>query len=260
MPTTKLKCLTSTTKICLMILIVLIVHHVFGFREHKRLKNDLSNIDVMGNSATKLDGPYSFESYHMKDGAVKYFLKKNSTGNMTCLEVFGLMKNPDPSLRQFLIDFFRLIKLHGYFWECPPITWNTLNSNIFQFVIVPTHAFKTRKVDSITFNEHFKNMENEYITKFSSLGGDATLISPKPLTNVTLSSYINIASFMREAPDIQIDALWKAIGSAFLDSDILQGDASRKIWLSTSGLGVSWLHVRLDSVPKYYQWREYKEG
>jgi hypothetical protein len=29
-------------------------------------------------------------------------------------------------------------------------------------------------------------------------------------------------------------------------------------WLSTSGLGVSWLHMRLDSTPKYYNWQPYK--
>lgn len=30
------------------------------------------------------------------------------------------------------------------------------------------------------------------------------------------------------------------------------------IWLSTSGLGVYWLHVRLDTRPKYYNHDEYK--
>jgi hypothetical protein len=30
------------------------------------------------------------------------------------------------------------------------------------------------------------------------------------------------------------------------------------VWLSTSGLGVYWLHVRLDTHPKYYQYQPYK--
>jgi hypothetical protein len=29
------------------------------------------------------------------------------------------------------------------------------------------------------------------------------------------------------------------------------------MWLSTSGLGVAWLHIRLDSTPKYYQHQPY---
>ena len=31
----------------------------------------------------------------------------------------------------------------------------------------------------------------------------------------------------------------------------------KKVWMSTSGLGVYWLHVRLDSRPKYYQFAEF---
>jgi hypothetical protein len=33
------------------------------------------------------------------------------------------------------------------------------------------------------------------------------------------------------------------------------GDTPR--WLSTAGLGVPWLHLRLDSYPKYYRYRPY---
>jgi hypothetical protein len=29
------------------------------------------------------------------------------------------------------------------------------------------------------------------------------------------------------------------------------------LWLSTAGMGVSWLHLRLDSRPKYYRHRSY---
>ena len=30
------------------------------------------------------------------------------------------------------------------------------------------------------------------------------------------------------------------------------------VWLSTSGFGVYWLHVRLDIVPKYYKHEPYR--
>jgi hypothetical protein len=36
--------------------------------------------------------------------------------------------------------------------------------------------------------------------------------------------------------------------------------AGRRFWISTSGLGVPWVHVRLDSYPKYYQYRPYAQG
>lgn len=31
-------------------------------------------------------------------------------------------------------------------------------------------------------------------------------------------------------------------------------------WLSTAGMGVSWLHVRLDERPKYYRFQEYRSA
>ena len=33
----------------------------------------------------------------------------------------------------------------------------------------------------------------------------------------------------------------------------------RTLWLSTSGLGVAWLHLRLDHEPKYYQYAPYRD-
>jgi len=35
--------------------------------------------------------------------------------------------------------------------------------------------------------------------------------------------------------------------------------SDRPLWVSTSGLGVAWLHVRLDARPKYYQYTPYRE-
>jgi hypothetical protein len=32
------------------------------------------------------------------------------------------------------------------------------------------------------------------------------------------------------------------------------------LWLSTAGTGIFWLHVRLDSRPKYYTYQPYRES
>lgn len=70
---------------------------------------------------------------------------------------------------------------------------------------------------------------------------------------------------MRGAKDGHIAEFWRAVSGAVqaeLAEAATQGGrgADRKLWLSTSGLGVSWLHVRVDSVPKYYNFEEYKRG
>ena len=38
-----------------------------------------------------------------------------------------------------------------------------------------------------------------------------------------------------------------------------QEQPDQNVWLSTSGLGVVWVHVQLDSSPKYYQYASFRE-
>ncbi len=66
-------------------------------------------------------------------------------------------------------------------------------------------------------------------------------------------AYAHLAVFARHAPASQQDALWQAVGHAVADRL-----ATEPLWLSTSGLGVGWLHVRLDERPKYYTYAPYR--
>ena len=85
---------------------------------------------------------------------------------------------------------------------------------------------------------------------FENLGRDAVLVVPSP--NGPESDYGNIMAFTRRAPTAQNHALWSTVGRT-----MLQRVSDRPVWLSTAGGGVAWLHVRLDSRPKYYGFREY---
>lgn len=55
-------------------------------------------------------------------------------------------------------------------------------------------------------------------------------------------------SFLHYGSPTQVDALWRSVGAAMIN---LLYDAPT--WLSTAGMGVSWLHIRLDERPKYYR-------
>ena len=68
-------------------------------------------------------------------------------------------------------------------------------------------------------------------------------------------AYTHLAVFCRNAPATQVDGLWKLLASEFL---VRLESTEAAVWLSTSGLGVSWLHFRLDNSPKYYQYSPYK--
>ena len=103
-------------------------------------------------------------------------------------------------------------------------------------------------VDRETFGEHFRP-DCESAT-FGSLGGDAILVAPCPAGPG--SDYAHLAKFVRTAPQERQLAFWRAVGEA-MESRV----GTTPVWLSTSGHGVAWLHVRLDSRPKYYLHSEY---
>ena len=66
------------------------------------------------------------------------------------------------------------------------------------------------------------------------------------------SSYGHLASFMRHVPEEQKHNLWQKVG------EVMQKNLSdAPIWLNTAGGGVPWLHIRLDSRPKYYKYQPY---
>ena len=52
----------------------------------------------------------------------------------------------------------------------------------------------------------------------------------------------------------QKHSLWQEVGRV-----MQQKLTAKPIWLNTAGAGVPWLHIRLDSQPKYYEYKSYKE-
>ena len=65
--------------------------------------------------------------------------------------------------------------------------------------------------------------------------------------------YGHIADFVRHAPSNQIIKFWQTVGTQMANH---VGQSPQ--WLSTAGLGVHWLHIRIDSRPKYYRYAPYK--
>jgi hypothetical protein len=124
----------------------------------------------------------------------------------------------------------------------------------FEFVLVDSPRLADVKPDPVAFRQYFESAaSNAEIVAFANLGNDAYLIAPCP--RAPLSAYAHLAAFIREAPDHQKHALWQAVGMAL--ERRLDG---RPLWLSTAGLGVYWLHLRLDSRPKYYSFQAYRDS
>ena len=158
----------------------------------------------------------------------------------------------DQSFRSYFVSVLVDAPFPAYFLETPPVTNDTLDRE-FEFVLVGSQQLAGVRTDQSAFANHFASAEpGASVIAFSNLGGDATLIVPCP--RAPLSAYSQISAFARWAPDEQQHQLWKWVGAA-LERKL----GAQPIWLSTSGLGVYWLHIRLDSAPKYYTHEPYRK-
>lgn len=139
----------------------------------------------------------------------------------------------------------------SFFWENRPVTKHTLDE-LYECTLVKSRRLSGVQPDSSTFDFYF-SPDSDVVT-FPNLGGDARLIVPCPDSDTPESVYTQIGSFIRNAPEHQVSNFWQRVGQEMLDH--IQQEPR---WLSTSGLGVYWLHARIDSVPKYYQTEAYKQ-
>lgn len=153
----------------------------------------------------------------------------------------------------FIRFFNHLLKespFEGYFWEVKPMNIDSIN-HTFEFVLVESNRIALKKADPRPFMEHLEKAH--LAAAFPNLGRNAQLIAPaisgKP------ARYAHIAGFVRYAPEEQILTFWKLAGQEF--QNVI--DAQNR-WLSTAGFGVNWLHVRIDTRPKYYRYKPYKLG
>jgi hypothetical protein len=89
-----------------------------------------------------------------------------------------------------------------------------------------------------------KNKE-KYVTNFPNLSGDTILVIPMPKSG---KSYATLKDFSDNAPLVQQQELWKKVAKLARK----QMKKFGKVYISTHGLGVPYLHVRICNKPKYY--------
>ena len=202
-------------------------------------------------------------------------------------KVLNLFSDPSSGFHDF---FNGILRRHfeggkAYFMEWPAISLPTVGRN-FEFVLIPAIAIQNATANSNPFREHFLDARlNETVISFLNIGGDASLVVPCPIHekaaiknsftpplktssyNISLlrsipslgniSSYAHLASFIMNSPYSQANFLWQKVATVTKEKLMALG-GHEKVWISTSGLGVAWLHVRLDTVPKYYNWEPYQ--
>ncbi|MDX2301933.1 MAG: hypothetical protein NW226_03995 [Microscillaceae bacterium] len=183
-----------------------------------------------------------------KESVHKYFIFQNE--NLLSYSDFLHHLSDSQSFRVFYNTLLADCDFKAFFWENPPTSKSSLDQN-YEFVLIKNDFLSSVQANAQTFASHFSPKET--VVDFPNLGGDTRLIVPTPIS--TSDFYSHLGNFVRNAPLDQIDAFWKKVGEKYLES-VKNG----KYWLSTSGLGVYWLHVRIDTIPKYYGHQEYRIG
>ena len=154
--------------------------------------------------------------------------------------------------RAFFIAELAATAFPAFFWEMPPIRRG--HSEIdYEYMAIRSDNLEHLRPDARAFESKLRSAgSSQSVVSFRNLGGDALLVAPKKIAD--LESYGHIAAFVRSAPIAQRHELLRTLGGAI--GDVLD-DSDARIWVSTSGLGVPWVHVRLDSYPKYYNHQPY---
>ncbi len=165
-------------------------------------------------------------------------------------EVIDLWRT-NAQFRKLFTDSIRCSSFKAFFWETPCLSTSTLDRD-FEYTLTQSSDLLHAVADPSPFSKRFSSSCNEGVLTFPNLGGDAILVVPCPVLEG--KDYPHLARFIQCAPEAQIDLLWRAVGEA-----MRHRIASSPLWLSTAGRGVSWLHLRLDSRPKYYQHAPYKK-
>jgi hypothetical protein len=183
----------------------------------------------------------------LSNGRVRRVALLRDGAAITCAEVVEQWRHSGP-FRSFFVALLADAPYPAYFWETPPVT-RTTAPRAFEFVLVDSPALAALSPQLGTFAGHLAS--SRAVATFANLGGDAVLVAPAPEGPAT--AYAHLAAFARRAPTAQQHALWQAVGDA-----VARRLSSAPLWLSTSGLGVAWLHVRLDERPKYYTHAPYR--
>lgn len=122
-------------------------------------------------------------------------------------------------------------------------------------MVLKSPALAATPADPRAFAEKFAAEPESHVLVFTNLGGNATLIVPRATPAAEAAAYAHAAAFFRAAPVAQRHELLRVLATT-----VTEKLSDRPLWVSTCGLGVPWLHVRLDRWPKYYSYGPYRDA
>lgn len=170
-----------------------------------------------------------------------------------------IFENYNNNNKIFITSFINILSktnlFYEYYIEFSPTTFDMIDSVIFEFVLIKTTGFAP-KADIITFGKEKINTNSNKIIWFPNPSNSAILIVPCFNHLFPIDDYIHIGTFMRSSNIKQKYNLILMMFEIYFNE--LAQHPNIKLWLSTHGKGVGWLHIRIDKTPKYITFTPYK--
>jgi len=192
---------------------------------------------------------YSIEIKGQNEHAVRFKLKKGEQ-YLNFKEVFELW-----STNSEFVEFYKnkLIQFdyQAFYWEHPALTEEFLERR-YECILQ-----RSKKLENLPVNENaFKNFiyKQEQVVDIMNLGKNARLVIPTKKTDKEI--YNHFGKFIRQASREQIIEVFRRLGEKITE----EIEKQELIWLNTAGLGVIWVHIRMDTKPKYYKTKKYKDS
>lgn len=145
------------------------------------------------------------------------------------------------------------------FWEHPAWTRGALDGP-FEGVLADAPGLAGLACDRVSFADLFARAGDAPVLAFDNLGGDARLVAPLPGEGAPGDppgdpplDYPHLLAFARTAPPAVQHAFWRTVAD-----EVEARLSDEPLWLSTNGMGVAWLHVRIDERPKYVTHAPYR--
>lgn len=193
---------------------------------------------------------WQLEREPAQDGSWQKLTVSQRGCSLTGREVYRLWQD-NAGFRVFFNRALAETPYPAFFWELPPATSGT-QDKAFECILADSPQLARMAPEPAAFAERFRSaLPDGLVAVFPNLGGDAVLVAPCP--NSEAGPYPHLAAFCRRAPALQLQAFWQAVGKS-----LLARLGTAPLWLSTSGLGVAWLHARLERRPKYYTHAPYR--
>lgn len=188
------------------------------------------------------------------------FNNLDSKGNRKPISVHKALEllRDDPAFAAMLSSTIASSPHAAVFWEVAPVTKANASEKVFEFVMPAAGpVLANANAKPFAFLQPMQQCAGEETCTFSNLAGDADLVVPMSKIGVDANVYTHLAAFVRGAPPRQQAALWRAVGTRAL-AQLKKRKRGEPLFISTHGIGVPWLHVRIENTPKYYTYGPYR--